>query len=70
MERLEQAKGRMYAYRYAGDDCAVPDHRLCAPCWNAKRKTMILHEYVKGGKPTVILQCPRCDWKTGLGQVR
>ena len=53
----------MFVYRYAGDD--VIAHRLCAPCWNAKKLTMVLH------KRHIVderfeLWCPECGWKATL----
>lgn len=65
LERVEEAKGRLFAYRYCGDDTTVPDHRLCAPCWNAETLTVVLHEYSEGNGRAQ-LQCPTCNWHAKL----
>lgn len=67
LERLERADGKRFVYRYQGDDSAVPDHRLCAPCWNIKELTVVLHEE-PAAKGHATLKCPNCEWETNLKQ--
>ena len=62
LERVQEAKGKMFAYRYQGEDSQEPDHRLCAPCWNGKNLTVVLHE-IEVSERRIDLFCPCCDWK-------
>lgn len=61
LERVEEANGKMFAYRYKGEDPLEPDHRLCAPCWNGDKLTVVLHERKNEDKKPD-LWCPRCQW--------
>ena len=67
LEKLKLAKGRQYSYRYQGDDSAVPDHRLCVPCWNIHQLTVVLYEEpAADGYST--LGCPKWERSTTLKQ--
>lgn len=56
----------MFAYRYTGD-ANVPDHRLCTPCWNTEKLTVVLHERpTSGGEEYRKIACPKCGWETTL----
>ncbi|MDE2763680.1 MAG: hypothetical protein OXQ94_04395 [Gemmatimonadota bacterium] len=64
LERVEQAKGKLFVYQYCGDDSSIPDHRVCAPCWNVEKLTVILHERVAHGSAQ--MKCPKCEWFADL----